>query len=87
MTGFYDLEAFIGNGMGQVVGDPIFLGLLVLGFLGGFVLLQNTRFDAKLLVIVPAMLLAMAFIPILPLLFGLVCGFIGYLVVTKLENR
>jgi len=60
MTGFSFLEQLIYQGFMTMVGDPLFLGFLVLGFFGTFVMLQGTRIDHKLAILVPAFILAMA---------------------------
>lgn len=45
----------------DIVGDPLFIGILILVFFGVFVMLQNTRLDHKLAIMVPAALLALGF--------------------------
>ncbi len=72
-TGFGGLESLIYSGAMSTVGDPTFLGLLILGFFIGFVYLQGTRMDVKLMVIVPAMFLAVSFLPLLKVV--MVVGF------------
>ena len=86
-AGVKPLEEFIYNGMLQLVGDPIFLGLLVFGFFLGFVLLQNTRYDSKLVILASASLLMLAFIPPLAVVFALVAAGIMYLGYLKFVSR
>lgn len=81
------VETFIGDGMAQVTGDPVFFGLMLLGFFFSFVMLQGTRLDVKLLVLVPIALLAAPFIPWLPIVLGLVCAGILYFALTKFDQR
>ena len=70
-----------------IVGDPIILGVLIFAFFAIFVLLQNTRLDHKVAILVPASFLSLAFVPILSIVVGLAFGIILYLAFTKLTNR
>jgi hypothetical protein len=87
MAGFSGLEAIFYNGALSLVGDPIFLGFIVLALLGGWVMVAGFRLDAKLLGIVPAIILAVAFIPILYLLGGLAMALILYYALMKFMRR
>jgi predicted branched-subunit amino acid permease len=49
--------------MSQYFVDPYILGLILLAFFVGYVLLQNTRMDAKVVILAPVCVLAMLFIP------------------------
>jgi hypothetical protein len=63
MSGLQPLEALIYNGFDSIIGGNMaIMGLLVLAFFGGFVLLQGTRTDVKALILVPAFVLSMAFL-------------------------
>ncbi len=42
------IEQFMADGFQSSFGDTAIMGILVLAFFGVFVMLQNTRFDAKL---------------------------------------
>jgi len=86
-TGLLPMETWMGDGFAQTVGDPIFLGIMIIGFFFGFTMLQGLRLDAKLLILVPAVILAFPFIPFLPLVLGLICAFVVYLAFTKMDNR
>jgi hypothetical protein len=81
------LETMFSDGFTNTVGDPIFLGLILVGFLGAFVMLQGLRLDGKMLILVPALLLASAFIPFLPVLLGLALGFVLWLAISKMDAR
>jgi hypothetical protein len=70
MAGFSALEAIIYNGALSLVGEPIFLGFMVLALLVGWVMVAGFRLDAKLLGIVPAIILAAVFMPAWVLLLG-----------------
>lgn len=84
---FQPLEEMIYNGFLNTVGNPLFLGLLVLGVFSAFVLMQNTRTDAKVVILVPAFILASAFISPLLVLGGLALSVLLYLSVTKMMSR
>jgi len=70
----------------SIVGDPTYLGLLVLGFFVGFVFLQGTRMDVKIMVIVPALFLAMSFIGILKVIVVVGIGVVMMLGIKKFMN-
>lgn len=75
------------SGLDGMIGDPMVYGLLTLMFFGGFVFLQNTRLDAKLLGLVGGFILAMAFIPLLKLIFALFFSGFLYLAFVKFTNK
>lgn len=81
------LENYAGNGVGGVVGDPSILGILFIGFFSAFVMLQDTRLDGKLVVLVPVLILATVFIPWLSVLIALGLGAIVYIALMKLINH
>jgi hypothetical protein len=86
--GLVTLENWMGDGFAQTVGDPIVMGLMLLGFFAGFTMLQGLRMDAKLLILVPVAILAIPFIGwFMPILIGLGCGFILYLTFAKADNK
>lgn len=80
-------ENVIGEGANQVVGDPLVMGLMFLGFFMAFIMLQNTRLDHKIMVLVPASILAMVWIPWFSIVLALVGGGMMYLVVMKFTNK
>jgi len=71
MAGLQVIENIIGGGLMMILGNSALIGVLVLSFFGGWVLLSNTRADVKVLVIFPALILAAAFWPPLLLLYAL----------------
>lgn len=83
MAGGY-IEEFIGQGFSSVIGDPNLMGIIFLGFFAGFVMLQGTRLDGKVAILVPASLLALIFIPWLAVLLALAVGVLIYLAMRKL---
>ena len=87
--GMEGIESMFDEGMRSVVGDPTFIGLLIWIFFGGFVMLQNTRIDVKMAIMVPATFLAMAFFPtnIPMILFGLFCSFILYFAAMRVFGK
>jgi len=85
-TGFGPLESTIYSSCMSIVGDPTYLGLLVLGFFVGFVFLQGTRMDVKIMVIVPALFLAMSFIGILKVIVVVGIGVVMMLGIKKFMN-
>ena len=88
MAGLTSLEEIIAGGIIDIVGDPFLAGLLVLVFFGGFVFLQGTRLDAKVAILIPAVLLAFAVFPSFMMVpFLLVISFVLYLAVTKFLGR
>jgi len=89
MTGqaFEWLEQTIFSGSMQAAGDPLFLGILVFGFFFVFVLLQGSRGDAKLLIVIPALFLAAAFVPWLSLVIVLGVGTILWYAITRFMNK
>lgn len=70
------LESFIGNSMGQILGIPEIAGILVLAFFTIIVLVQGTRLDGKLCIVIPAVFLASAFISWIIIPIGVFLGFI-----------
>lgn len=80
-------ESIIGDGITYVIGDQTIIGVLFLGFFAAFVALQGTRFDVKVLVMVPVIILATVYIPLLAVLLPLGLAFIIHAAFTKLDNR
>jgi len=77
------IETIIGNGFSSVFGSNDIIGLILLAFFGAFVMLQDTRFDVKVLIMIPALLLAMAFISWLSIAVVIALGFLVYLAARK----
>jgi hypothetical protein len=77
------IETIIGNGFSSVFGSNDIIGLIFLAFFGAFVMLQDTRFDVKVLIMIPALLLAMVFISWLSIAVVIALGFLVYLAARK----
>jgi hypothetical protein len=84
---FSVLEALIANGMLSLVGDPIFIGLLVAIFFTAFVIMQGLKIDGKLLGIGGGLILAAVFIPGFIIIIGLAMAFILYKAIMKLIGK
>lgn len=52
------LQDCIGNRLIWAVGDPLLAALLFIGFFGVFVMMQDTRLDVKVAVMIPVIVLA-----------------------------
>lgn len=85
--GVKPLEELIYNASLNAVGNPVYLGILVLAFFGAFVMLQGGRTDLKIGVLSVAFLLASAFIPWLGLIISLIIGGVIYLALHRLTQR
>jgi hypothetical protein len=88
MAGFSSIEAIFYNGMLSLVGEPILMGFIVLALFVGWVMVAGFRLDAKLLGIVPAIILATVFMPPFALLLGgLALAGIAYYALMKITRR
>ena len=47
------IEDFMIDGLTSVVGDGLVTGILILGFFAIFVMLQGTRIESKIMVLIP----------------------------------
>jgi hypothetical protein len=67
------IEQIIGDGFFAVFGSNEIIALILLGFFTAFVMLQDTRFDVKVLILTPALLLSMVYISwmVVPVVVGL----------------
>lgn len=61
MAGLQIIENIIGSGLMMILGNTALIGVMIIAFFGGWVLLANTRSDVKMMVIFPALILAAAF--------------------------
>jgi hypothetical protein len=85
MSGF--IEQSIADGFTQVTGDPLLAGLMFVGFFLAFVMLQGTRLEGKIVVILPVLFLSLTFIPILLVFAVIGAAGISYLAITRAVNR
>jgi len=85
--GLQVIENLIGSGLGGVVGDPAFIGFVVLIFFIGFVMLQSVGSGMKVMIIMGALALASVFFP--PLRYLLLVGgaIILVMAILKFMNR
>jgi hypothetical protein len=81
------LEDLIGGAFGDTVGDPIVTGLILIGWTAAFLMMQNTRIDAKVVVLTPMLLLSLIFIPFLGVLIAVGLGGLIYMALIKFTNR
>lgn len=70
-------ENIFANGFHSIIGSPALMALLLVGFFGAFVMFQGTGWTQKIVIIIPALLLAGAIEPI----FAIIGLFIIVLVV------
>lgn len=86
--GLYPIENLFANGMSQAFGDPIYSGLIILLFFGGFVFLQNTRLDTKIAIMTPVAILTIIFLgPIIGFLIMVVGGLLIYFALMRVINK
>lgn len=85
---FTAIEEMVYNSWLTMAGDQSFIAFLIFGVFAAFVMLQNTRLDVKVLVLVPAFILASAFAPRLAIVIGgLVMGGILFFALMKLSRQ
>jgi len=84
MVGF--IEQTIADGFTQVVGDPFISGLMFIGFFAAFVMLQGTRLEGKIVVLVPVLFLSLVFAPIMLVIVVLGLAFVIYMVLRRVGN-
>jgi len=81
------IETFISDNVAGIAGNDMYIGLLIIAMFFGISLVSGSRLDAKLMILVPAVLLASAFLPILKFLFVVIGGGILWMAMTRLLNR
>jgi hypothetical protein len=77
-------EELIGGGVTAVFGNPVFAGVTILLFFIGIAVMAKVNFEASLIFIVPAFILAFNFIPGLRLIIGIIFGIIIGLMFIKI---
>lgn len=83
-----DLEQIIyNNSVAYVFGGREMIGIFTVIFFFGFVLLQQTRLDHKLMVFMGATILGAAFFDPLRLFLGLVFGILLFIAYKKVFDR
>lgn len=78
------LETFLGNALGPTFGMPEITAIAVLAFFTIIVMVQGTRLDGKLCIVVPAVFLAAAFISWIVIPIGVFLGFIMWFAFKRL---
>lgn len=81
------IEDMIGSGLATTTGDPVFLGLLFLGFFVGILVVNNASGDIKILVLIPVAVLSVVFMPFLLTPIVLIGGIMFALALIKFVNR
>lgn len=80
-------DSFIGDGMRNVLGSDVWLGVLTLVWFGGFLLMQNVRLDVKLAIWTGAAFLSLTWLPWLTAVVAIILAVVLYLALMKLINR
>jgi hypothetical protein len=87
-TGLNIIFCWIGAGLINIFGSNIFLGLLVIGFFLGFLMIQGARLDMKMAIIIPGFILASIFLDSWMLsLFLLGISVLVYFALSRFWNR
>ena len=84
MAGFEDI---IQTGLLQSAGDPAFLGLMLVGLFAGLVFVMNVRTDVKVMIMVPACIMACVVIPILLIPVLIIVAVVIMMAILKFMNR
>ena len=69
------------------VGDATILFLMFIGFFLAYTLLQNTRIDAKLVILIPIFILSATFFNWILVMVAMVASFLLFLALNKIQNR
>lgn len=80
------LESAISDGIFSVINNNAILALILLGFFMIFVMLQGTRLDAKVAVMIPALFLAIALEPIFAFVVVLGVGFLAWKALSRADQ-
>ena len=87
MSSFGPIEEIIYDGFMSIVGDPAYMGLMLLGFFGGAVFMAQARYDLIVGVLTCAVLLSLVFIPALGILLAFALGTILYFALMKVAKK
>jgi hypothetical protein len=89
VTAFSPIEDIIWQGMIVAVGNPIYIGLIVMSFFGIFAFLQGHTLPGLLAIAIPGTILGFAIMlpSIVAILFGLALAFVLYFAVMRLIGR
>lgn len=81
------VESQMAAQIGLSFGSPFILALMVGGFFLAYVMLQNTRLDGKIVILVPALFLCIAIIPLASLILAFIISGVLYLAYTRFTGR
>jgi hypothetical protein len=80
------IETFIGEGITQIVGSMPILGIFFIAFFVIFTMLQNTRIDGKMAILIPVLFMAGAFFDFMIYLLVIFLAFILALAISKINR-
>lgn len=81
------LEQFISSGFADIFGEGIMLGIIFLGLFVGWAVVSRISFESKLVLIVPAFIMASIFIDWLLIIVLLVVGVLVGLGIHYLQQQ
>lgn len=81
------LEQFISSGFANIFGEGIFIGIIFLGLFVGWAIVSRTSFESKLVIIIPAFIMASLFINWLLIITLIVCGVLVGLGIHYLQQQ
>jgi len=80
-TGLNGITGRVGACMNFYLGGDILVGILFIAFFCAFLFLQNTRVDFKLMIIVPLVILSMAWFSWFYIILMMIGGYLAYRVI------
>ena len=72
---------------GYYIGDVGLLFLFFVGFFLAYTVLQNTRIEAKLVILIPVFILSATFFPWMLVMVAMVASFLLFLALNKVSSR
>lgn len=81
------IEGMISSGMTMMFGNPSVIAIIILAAIGGFVMLQNTRLDLKVPILIGASILAAALSPIFIMLVVIFWSAIGFIALMRFITK
>jgi len=82
-----DANTFLASQFGTMIGDPLLMMILFIGFFIIFVMLQNTRLDGKIVILIPVLMLSMIFVSWMIVVVAFIVGIVIYMAITKFMAR
>jgi hypothetical protein len=80
------IESSISNGLTSVINNNAILALLMVAFFMIFVMLQGTRLDGKVAIMIPALFLAIALEPIFAFVVVLGVGILAWRALNRIDQ-